>query len=91
MIEFDPAKDAVNIAKHGVSLALAADLNIDNNAVFEDRRRDYGEVRLIAFGTINGRLFALTFTDRRGTIRAISLRRARAGEPEQWRERQRQP
>ena len=26
LIAFDPAKDAVNLAKHGLSLALAADL-----------------------------------------------------------------
>jgi uncharacterized DUF497 family protein len=27
-IEFDPAKDAANIAKHGISLARAADLEV---------------------------------------------------------------
>jgi uncharacterized DUF497 family protein len=29
-IEFDPSKDAVNKAKHGLSLALAADLEWDS-------------------------------------------------------------
>jgi hypothetical protein len=84
MIEFDPAKDAANIAKHGVSLALAAEFDVDRAVVIEDRRRDYGEVRLIAFGYVDGTLFALTFTDRRGTIRAISLRRAGAREVRRW-------
>ncbi len=73
-IEFDPAKDAANIAKHGVSLAAAADLEI--LLILRDVRRDYGEDRFNAFGTIRGEAFALTFTRRDGTFRAISLRRA---------------
>ena len=51
-IEFDPAKDEVNIAKHGVSLARAADLEI--RTIVADRRRAYGEPRFNAFGTIEG-------------------------------------
>jgi len=31
-IEFDPAKDAANKAKHGLSLALAADLEVTHYA-----------------------------------------------------------
>jgi uncharacterized DUF497 family protein len=41
MIEFDPAKDAANIAKHGVSLARAADLEVlvvVEDARFEEQR-----------------------------------------------------
>jgi len=48
LIEFDPAKDEANIAKHGVSLARAADLEI--LAFIEDDRTDYGEVRYRAWG-----------------------------------------
>jgi uncharacterized DUF497 family protein len=35
-IEFDPNKDAVNIAQHGVSLARSVDLEMQ--AYVEDRR-----------------------------------------------------
>lgn len=73
-IEFDPAKDAANIAKHGVSLARAADLEIE--AVVEDDRADYGETRVRAFGLIDGLPHCLVFTVRDGKVRAISLRRA---------------
>lgn len=84
MIEFDAAKDRANIAKHGVSLALADSVDLSRCTVVRDERRDYGEARFIAFAMIGNVLFALTFTYRRGNIRAISLRRARAGEPEKW-------
>jgi uncharacterized DUF497 family protein len=84
MIEFDDAKDAANIAKHGVSLALAAELDLDTAVVVEDDRQDYGEVRFNAYGLIDGDLFALTFTLRGSNVRAISLRRARQKEVRQW-------
>lgn len=73
-IEFDPAKDAANIAKHGVSLARAADFEI--LCYVEDARNEYGEVRFRAWGLIDGKNYCLAFTNRSGTLRAISLRRA---------------
>jgi uncharacterized DUF497 family protein len=73
-IEFDPAKDEINIAKHGVSLARACDLEI--LTFIKDDRNDYGEVRYRAWGLIDGKAYYLAFTDRDGTLRAISLRRA---------------
>ncbi|WP_374534651.1 hypothetical protein [Phenylobacterium sp.] len=46
MIEFDPAKDEANRAKHGVSLARATDLEIEarvaNSRFEEPRDRAYG-------------------------------------------------
>ena len=77
-IEFDPAKDEANIAKHGVSLSCAADLEI--LLTVADDRRDYSEARTNAFGLVDGVAYVLTFTVRDGRVRAISLRRARAKE-----------
>ena len=45
-IEFDPAKDEINVARHGISLARAADLVVAT--IEPDLRRDYGEPRLRA-------------------------------------------
>lgn len=73
-MQFDPAKNDANVAKHGVSLERAADMDI--RAVLEDDRRDYGEIRYRAFGLIDGVAHCLVFTDRQGALRAISLRRA---------------
>jgi uncharacterized DUF497 family protein len=42
---FDPVKDVINRAKHGVSLALAEILFAGPHATATDDRFDYGEVR----------------------------------------------
>lgn len=79
-IEFDPAKDAANIAKHGLSLADAAAFEIAAAVVQVDDRFDYGEVRFRAFGRVDGQGRCLVFTWSAGRIRAISYRRAREKE-----------
>jgi len=73
---FDPAKDAVNIAKHGISLAEAARLDWDNALVSLDDRREYGELRQVALAPMDGRLWVVVFTDRPEGRRVISLRKA---------------
>lgn len=73
-MEFDPAKDAINLAKHGISLARTVDLDI--KVTFIDSRFDYGEIRYRAYGYIDGSAHCLTFTSRNGQVRPISLRRA---------------
>ena len=56
-LDFDPAKDEINVAKHGISLVRAADIEIV--ALIEDKRFDYGETRFRAFGTIDGEAHCL--------------------------------
>ena len=75
-IEFDPAKDAVNQAKHGLSLALAADLEWGSALVWTDGRKEYGETRQSALAPIGQRLYFVAFVDRGDARRAISLRKA---------------
>jgi|Wag4MinimDraft_6_1082665.scaffolds.fasta_scaffold110300_2 uncharacterized DUF497 family protein len=48
-IEFDRAKDALNIAKYGLSLADAAAFELASARVTIDDRFDYGESRYRAF------------------------------------------
>lgn len=82
-IEFDAAKDETNRTKHGVSLIIGsivlenrvADL-IDPRSVVEERR--------IAFGTIDGRLFACAYTMRGQAYRIISVRKANRREQRKW-------
>jgi uncharacterized DUF497 family protein len=78
MVEFDPAKEAINLSKHGVSLARWVDLEIQ--AIIVDDRFDYGEPRYRAYGLIDGTAHCLVFTVRSGEYRPISLRRAHAKE-----------
>lgn len=76
---FDPAKNLANRRKHGIALADFRTFDSEPAIVVDDRR-DYGEVRLQAFGRIGGVGFCLVFTPRGDDIRLISLRRAHASE-----------
>jgi uncharacterized protein len=75
-IEFDPVKDASNQEKHGVSLALAAELEWDAALVWVDTRYEYGELRMIALAPEINVLYYVAFVDRGEVRRIISLRRA---------------
>ena len=63
-IEFDPNKDQTNLAKHGVSLTLAAELDWKEALVWIDERTDYGESRMIALAPKTGLLYYVAFVDR---------------------------
>ena len=71
-IEFDPAKDAANIAKHGLSLAEA--VNMVPLIRFEDTR--FEETRYRAYGYLDGLPHCVAYTVREGKVRVISFRRA---------------
>lgn len=75
-IEFDPIKNLVNQAKHGVSLEAAGRAAWDKAVAFPDLRWDYGEAREIAFVPIDGVVHAVIFTVRDEHMRIISVRRA---------------
>ena len=75
-IEFDQAKDVANQTKHGVSLALADELNWEAALVWIDGRFEYGELRMIALAPKTGILYYLAFVDRGKMRRIISLRQA---------------
>lgn len=75
-ITFDPAKDVSNIVKHGVSLAVAADLEWDLALVREDERDAYGEMRMVGFAPIGRALYCVAFTEDHEVYRIISLRKA---------------
>lgn len=75
-IEFDSAKDATNRAKHGVSLALAGELDWEAALVWVDGRFEYGELRVIALAPKTEILYCVAFVERGNVRRIISLRRA---------------
>ena len=83
-IEFDPAKDAANVAKHGLSLLLAVDLDWAAATVRVDARFDYGETRLVALAEHAQTLYHVVFVERGDAKRIISLRRANRREVKQY-------
>lgn len=76
LIAFDPAKDAINRTKHGLSLNDAAGFDFDQAVVLVDARLDYGETRYRAFVRMDGVGYALAFALDGETLRPISYRRA---------------
>jgi uncharacterized DUF497 family protein len=83
-IIYDPAKDLSNLAKHGLSLALAAELEWDGLECQPDTRRDYGEDRQLGYAIAGNRLYCVVFVDRPADVpterRIISLRKANSRE-----------
>lgn len=83
-VTFDPAKDAANLAKYGISLNEAVGFEWGTAVVWPDTRRDYGEPRMVALGYIGLRIMALVFVDRPPDKpterRIISLRKANTRE-----------
>ena len=75
-IEYDPAKDRENLAKHGVSLGMAVELDWDAALVWVDDRFDYGELRMIALAPQTATLYYVAFVDRGSVSRIISIRQA---------------
>ena len=75
-IEYDPAKDAANNAKHGVSLADDVAFDFEAAVIRVDDRFDCGEVRYRGFARVGGSGVCLVFTLDGETLRPISLRRA---------------
>ena len=75
-ITFDPDKDAANVAKHALSLALARDLEWDTLQWTEDTRRTYGETRMAGYAFMGERLYGVVYVVRGDVLRVISLRKA---------------
>lgn len=77
-VEFDPSKDEANLAKHGIALQAAIGFDWDTALEREDNRFDYGELRFVAIGLIDHRLYVMVFTEGSddNAIRVISLRPA---------------
>lgn len=74
--EWDEDKRAANLDRHGIDFAEVHRFDWDNAHFTPDRRRDYGEVRVIAVGRIGPRMHVLVFSPRAERIRIISLRKA---------------
>jgi uncharacterized DUF497 family protein len=76
LFEWDDAKRAGNLAKHGVDFKAVSQFDWTTSVQRLDERSDYGEPRWQALGMIVNRLYMLVFTQRDDRIRVISLRKA---------------
>ena len=68
--DWDPAKDRINRAKHGVSFVRAQHAFLDPQRVIaEDLSHSGGEQRYFCFGFADGGVMTVRFTYREGRIR----------------------
>lgn len=74
--EWDEAKSERNRIERGLPFGLAVELFQDFVIDQVDDRRNYGETRMIAVGSVGGRVLVCAYTDRDGVRRIISLRDA---------------
>jgi uncharacterized DUF497 family protein len=74
--EFDPAKSAANLEKHGIDFTAAQALWSDPDRL-EIPARSLDELRTQVIGRIGDVVWSAFITIRRDRVRIISVRRAR--------------
>ena len=70
--------------KHAVSFETVKTFEFETALVATDDRKDYGEVREVAFGLIGERLHTMVFTMRDAVCHLISLRKSNRREIETY-------
>lgn len=77
--EYDEAKSAANLRKHGIDFRTAQDLWRDDR-LLEVPARTQDEPRFLVVGSIEGRCWSAVITYRQQRVRIISVRRSRPEE-----------
>jgi hypothetical protein len=62
--EWDPEKSEANLRERGFDFAFATLVFEGSTLEKQDRRRDYGEVRIVATGLADGIALTVAYTDR---------------------------
>ena len=75
-VTFDPVKRARTLAERGLDFADAALVFEGNTLEIEDDRKDYGEIRIICFGLLAGRMVVVGYTPRGADRHIFSMRKA---------------
>lgn len=75
-VSYDPAKRRKTLDERGLDFKDAPEVFAGLTFEVEDTRRDYGETRIVCFGSLAGRLVVVGYTQR-GEVRHIfSMRKA---------------
>jgi hypothetical protein len=83
-MSYDPAKQKLNMRKHGIDLAECDAVFDEPMLTREDDRETYGEQRLISLGWLKNRVVVLVWTDRDEEPHLISCREAKTHEEEAY-------
>ena len=85
--EWDLAKSNLCQASRNFDFAYVISIFADRNLFVEkDQRWDYGELRFLALGVLEEKVFVVIYTKRDSTIRIISARRANRREVKRYEE-----
>ena len=76
IITYDPAKHARTLEERGLDFKDAPLVFGGLTLEFEDTRMDYGEVRMICFGTLAGRLVVIGYAPRGADRHIFSMSKA---------------
>ena len=76
MITWDESKRRLNLRKHGIDFVEAEDIFDGPMVTSEDTSLPYGEQRFVVLGVLNGVVVSMTYTEREGNLRIISIRKA---------------
>ena len=75
-ITFDAVKRQKTLAERGLDFADAVIVFAGVTLDVEDRRRDYGETRVICYGLLQGRMVVVGYTPRGAVRHIFSMRKA---------------
>jgi uncharacterized protein len=82
--EWDDHKKRINLDKHGIDFADLEMLFNSTTITMLDNRYDYGELRYISIGMLNGIILTIAHTETDEVIRIISARKATRYEEESY-------
>ena len=75
-VTFDSAKREKTLAERGLDFADAVLVFSGVTVIVEDTRKNYGEVRIICYGLLDGRMVVLGYTPRGADRHIFSMRKA---------------
>lgn len=75
-VTYDPAKRTATLAERGLDFNDAELVFAGPTFEVEDNRRNYGEIRVICFGLLHGRVVVIGYTPRGADRHVFSMRKA---------------
>ncbi|ENS4525538.1 BrnT family toxin [Salmonella enterica] len=87
-IDYDNNKRNRTLSERGLDFARAAEVFAGKHFTAEDMRQDYGEIRYITAGTLDGCIVVLVWTPRDNARRIISMRKANEREKARFKKHQ---
>ena len=75
-VTYDPDKRAATLAERGLDFEDAGLVFAGPTFETEDQRRRYGELRLICFGMLHGRMVVIAYTPRGADRHVFSMSKA---------------